>query len=202
MKLAFELGPEYRRAVNQLDAAADAIRQAAADGLLIGGHYAAGTVKADYLSGQALKRRSGQLAANVTAWPDGDLTVAIGVPDGSPVAAYAWLLGDETKTITPKKGKYLTIPIGENLTPTGQAKYSSPRDVPDGFFFRSKSGSLLFGYRAGKTDRARVRPLFVLKPSVTVIGSGALIDGVMDSIDDIGQAIEDELNQIEGFTAS
>ena len=39
---------------------------------------------------------------------------------------------------------FLAIPIGDNVGARGQAKISSPRLVPDGFFIRSKNGNLLF----------------------------------------------------------
>jgi hypothetical protein len=200
MQIQIETGPELRRAIQEIGQAADDLRQAVNDGLLTGGHYAAGTVVSSYMTGQSLKRGTGLLAQNVTAWSDGDMQVAIGVPDGSPVDHYKWILGDDIKTIIPKRAKYLTIPIGDNLSAGGVPKYKSPRDVPDGFFFKSKAGNLLFGHRLGKTSKARIRPLFVLKKSVTVIGSGALPDGVMDSIDDIALAIQDSLDRIGGLS--
>ena len=117
----------------------------------------------------------------------------VGVRESSGVDQYKWLLGDEQKTITPKRGKFLAIPIGEALTPSGvvKAKFASPRLVKDGFFIKSRTGRLLFGYKVGK--RGKFRPLFVLVKSVLVQGSGALYDGVMDKVDDIGRAMEDRI---------
>lgn len=103
------------------------------------------------------------------------------------------LLAD-IKTITPKKAKFLTIPIGENLTPAGAARFSSPRQVPDGFFVRSNN-QLLFGRKNGQ--RGKFRPLFVLVKSVTIEASEALPDGVAASVDDIRGEIEDEIGRIK-----
>jgi len=59
----------------------------------------------------------------------------------------------------PVTAKYLTIPIADNLGARGNPKYDSPREVPDGFFFRSKRGGLFFGRRrktkTGKTGRRK-----------------------------------------------
>jgi len=101
-------------------------------------------------------------------------------------------LSDEEKTITPKKGKFLTIPIGENLTGAGVARFSSPRQVPDGFFVKTK-GRLLFGVKRGK--KGKFRPLFVLVKSVFVQGTGALYDGVQDSLDDITESMQAEIDR-------
>ena len=166
--------------------------QACSEGLKKGIKLAAGKVTSDYLSGQALKRRTGRLAAAVDGWMAGDLDGVIGIRSGSLVSKYAWLLGDEQKTIVPKQAKFLVIPIGEGLTPAGVPRYSSPRQVPGGFFVKTKS-RLLFGYKRGK--RGKFRPLFTLVKSVFVQGSGALYDGVMDSLDDITGQMEAEIEK-------
>lgn len=194
MQISFELGPEFKRTVAELGALGDQMIAAADAGLQAGGKLAAGTVVRDYLSGQALKRRSGLLAKAVDSWSAAPLDVVVGVPDASPAGKYAYLLGDETKHITPRTGKYLAIPIGEGLTPSGVARYSSPRQVPDGFFVRT-GGNLLFGYKNGK--KGKFRALFVLVTSVMVQGTGALYDGVLDSVDDINETIEAEIGKLK-----
>jgi len=194
MMIQLEMGPEFKRTAQ--DMSNISILKAASTGLAKGGHIAAGTVVRDYLSGQSLKRRTGLLAKTVSSWMAGDTEVVIGVPENSPASKYAFLLSDEEKTITPKNAKFLTIPIGEGLTPSGVPRYSSPRDVEGGFFLKSKSGQLLFGYKRGK--KGKFRPLFVLVKSVLVQGTGALYDGVMDSMDDITGSMQDELDKIPG----
>lgn len=194
MQISFELGPEFKRTVSELGDLGDQMLAAADAGLRQGGNIAVGVVRCDYLSGQALKRRSGLLGASVTSWSAGPLDVVVGIPEISPAGKYAYLLGDDTMHITPRTGKYLAIPIGEGLTPSGVAQYSSPRQRPDGFFVRT-GGKLLFGYRNGK--KGKFRALFVLVTSVMVQGTGALYDGVLDSVDDIGKEIETELGKIK-----
>ena len=70
-----------------------------------------------------------------------------------------------------------------------------PNDCP---FVRTKQGRLLFGYKRGK--RGKFRPLFVLVRSVFVQGSGALHDGVFDSVDDITEQMESEIARKTGAT--
>jgi len=163
-------------------------------GLDAGTKAAAGHVSSEYLTGQSLKSRTGFLRKAVTAWMMADDHAVVGVPADTAVEKYKWLLGDETKTIRPKSGRFLAIPIGENLTAAGVARYPSPRDVPNGFFIRT-GGKLLFGHRLGKTERARFRPLFVLVTSVTITGSDALAKGVLDKRDAIADAINTEIDR-------
>ncbi len=188
MKLIMEMGPGYGQTVRRLGRMGQAIIDACAEGLEIGAKIAAGHVVSEHMSGQDLKRRTGNLARAVDGWMEGRTEAVIGVRPHSAVDRYAWLLGDEQRTITPKRSKFLAIPIAEGLTPSGVAKYKSPREVEGGFFIKSKKGQLLFGYSKGK--RGKFRPLFVLVKSVFVQGTGALYDGVMESMDDMGQAIE------------
>jgi hypothetical protein len=195
MNIQLEMGPNFPRVVKELGSMGRAVIEACSEGLKKGVKLAAGNVAADYLSGQALKRRTGRLAAAVDGWMEDDLDGVVGVRSGSMVAKYAWLLGDEQKTIVPKRAKFLAIPIGEGLTPAGVPRFSSPRQVPDGFFVKTK-GRLLFGYKRGK--RGKFRPLFTLVKSVLVQGSGALFDGVMDSLDDIAGEMEAETDRKTG----
>ena len=185
--ILLEMGPT-------IIAAGKDVAAACSEGLKQGAELAAGKVISDYLSGQSLKRRTGNLARAVQSWSITPFEVVIGVKEASAVDSYKWLLGDEQKTIIPKKGKFLTIPIGENLNPTGVAKFSSPRQVTDGFFV-NKGGRLLFGYKKGK--KGKFRALFVLVKSVFVQGSGALYDGVMDSLDQITDCMQKQIDGLD-----
>jgi len=191
--VTLEMGPDFESTVARLGSMGQAVGQACSDGLEKGASLAAGKVASDYLTGQSLKRRSGQLARSVQGWLAAPLDGVVGVRPNSTVDKYKWLLGDEEKTITPKQAKFLTIPVGEGLTSSGVPRYSSPRQVPEGFFVKT-GGRLLFGYKRGK--RGKFRALFTLVKSVFVQGSGALYDGVMDSVDDIGEAMETEIAKI------
>lgn len=190
--LHLEMGPNFKQVIAELGSTGQAVIDACSEGLKKGVKFAAGKVASDYLSGQSLKRRTGQLARAVDGWMISDSEAVVGVRPNSAVEKYKWLLGDEQKTITPKRAKFLTIPIGENLTGAGVARFSSPRQVPDGFFVKTK-GRLLFGYKRGK--RGKFRALFVLVKSVFVQGSGALYDGVTDSLDDITKQMETEIGK-------
>ncbi len=195
MMIVIEKGAGFDAVVADLGAMGQRVLDATSESLALSVELAAAHIQDNYLTGQALKSRTGFLKKAVGGWMEGPLDGVVGVREGSGVDQYKWLLGDEQKTITPKRGKFLAIPIGEALTPSGvvRDKYRSPRLVDDGFFIKSRSGKLLFGYKRGK--RGKFRPLFVMVKSVLVQGSGALYDGVMDKVDDIGQAVEDAIGE-------
>ncbi len=193
MMITLEMGPGFRSTVAQLDKDAEVSIDAISKGLAEGAKVAAGSIIVNYLRGQSLKQRTRALARSVDGWLANPTEAIVGVRENSAVEKYKWLLGDEDMTITPKKAKFLTIPIGENLTAAGATRYDSPRQVPDGFFIRSKNDQLLFGRKNGK--RGKFRPLFVLVKSVFVQGSGALIDGVWDNQDTIAEEIEKSINK-------
>jgi hypothetical protein len=192
MMLLMEVRPPPEQMGAEFGSMGQAIAEACNEGLVTGGKAAAGVVVRDYLSGQSLNRRTGNLARAVDSWPEDFLHVAVGVRDSSAVKDYEWLLGDEEKTIFPKRGRFLAIPIGEALTAAGVPRIFSPREVPEGFFVRT-GGRLLFGRKRG--NRGKFRPLFTLVKSVFVQGSGALYDGVSASIGDITDAMQAEVNK-------
>jgi hypothetical protein len=196
MMIQLEMGPDFPQTVNELGGMDQTIVGACSEGLKKGVEYTASYISENYLHGQYLEKRSGFLAKAVQSWMVGPLEGVVGVRPNSAVEKYKWLLGDEEKTITPKRAKFLTIPIGENLTGAGVARFLSPRQVPDGFFIKTKTGRLLFGIKHGK--RGKFRPLFVLVKSVFVQGTGALQDGVDESLDNIVADIEAEIGKKAG----
>jgi hypothetical protein len=187
MRIQLQMGPNYNRMIASLGIAGKMVVKACSEGLARGVKLASSNVVENYLTGSALKRRTGNLARAVDGWMEDDLDGVVGVRDGSAVGKYAWLLGPDQKTITPKNGKFLTIPIGENLTAAGVPRYTSPRQVEGGFFINT-NGRLLFGYKKGK--KGKFRALFTLVTSVLVQGTDALYDGVDESLDDIAGEIE------------
>jgi hypothetical protein len=190
--VTIELGAGFQEAMKEIGGMGAAISKAASEGLRDAVTVVApGNVITNFLQGQYLKARSGNLRRQVKGWMEGELNGAVGVKSPSPVDAYSWLLTDESKTITPKRGKYLAIPIGENLTPAGLPRFASPRMVPDGFFVRSH-GRLLFGYKVGK--KGKFRPLFTLVTSVEIHGTGGLYDGVLDSTDNMTAAMQSRID--------
>jgi len=192
MMIQLEMGPNFARVVDELGSMGTAVIEACSAGLASGVKLAASNVSKNYLSGQVLRTRTKMLKNAVDGWLAGPLDGVVGVRANSAVDKYKWLLSDESKTIVPKRAKFLCIPIGEGLTGAGVARYISPRQVPDGFFVKT-GGKLLFGYKKGK--RGKFRPLFVLVKSVFVQGSGALYDGVTDSLGDISGAIEEQIDR-------
>ncbi len=67
-------------------------------------------------------------------------------------------------TITPKRAKYLTIPLPAALDSRGVPLKKSARDWQNTFVARSKAGNLIIFQKRG----AGIMPLYVLKTSVTI----------------------------------
>ncbi len=134
MMIQIEKGAGFDLVVADLGAMGQRVLDGTSEGLAVGVEDTAAHIQANYLTGQALKRRSSMLANAVDGWLEGKLDGVVGVREGSGVEDYKWLLGDEQKTIRPKRSKFLAIPIGEALTPSGvvKAKFASPRLVDDG----------------------------------------------------------------------
>lgn len=199
--IQIEMGPEFPAVVASLGAAGQAILAAADKGLADGVKLAAVNVVKNYLSGASekgysLKSRSGNLARAVQGWLAGPLHGVVGTREGSAVEHYKWQLGEDQFTILPKKGKFLAIPLARALTDTGRLKgdYSGGlRSIAGGFFVKSK-GRLLFGIKQGK--RGKFQALFTLVTSVLAQGTGALYDGVNDSLDDITGSMQSEIDKI------
>lgn len=199
MKFVLEMDNSINQTVAFLGTAGEKIANAADAGLGDGVKDTAQHVSQNFITGQYLNVRTGLLRDTLDGWHPARFEGVIGIPPGSAVEKYAWLLGDnpenQPKTIRPKTAKYLAIPIGENLTASGVAKFISPRDVPDGFFVNT-GDQLLFGYRKGKTERAKFRPLFVLKKEVQIYDTGALPDGVEDGLHFITDAMNHRIDKV------
>lgn len=203
MKVMLEIPQATQRTVEAMSVMGDNFGRALDHGLHRAVLHAAAHTARQHLTGQSLRRRTGNLARALTGWRVAKYQAMVGVKDASAVDAYAWLLGDETKTIVPKKGKYLAIPIGQNLTKAGVAKYDSPVFVPGGFFLRTRSGKLLFGVMDGAGNQSRIGsktrktarfvPLFVMKESVTIKGKGALAKGVLEAVPAMTEIIQLDL---------
>ena len=196
MMIELKMGPEYEKTMRELGEMGVNLQKAVNAGLNKGTKLAATRVATEHLTGQDLAARSGNLRRAVDGWMAGDLDGVVGVRESAAVKKYKWILGTDQMTITPKNSKFLAIPIADGLTPSGVARYASPRDVESGFFFKGKSGGLFFGKRRGKTDRSKLLMFFTFKKSVTVTGSGSLAAGVLDSVDDITEAIGNEMENI------
>lgn len=94
----------------------------------------------------------------------GDLRMRVFVGGG--VAPYA-RIQEFGGVVRPKRSKYLTVPLPDNLTAGGVARYKSARDLfgsrpKDTFIARSRAGNLVIGLREGDD----VKWLWLLRKSV------------------------------------
>jgi len=196
MMIQIEMGSGFTETILELQKAGPAVVDACSRGLEKAVVYTASYIVQNYLTGQALKARSGLLRENLQGWMEAPLDGVVGVHPNQGVDQYKWLLGDESKTIFPRKGKFLTIPIGEALTGAGvlKGKYSGGLRSIIGGFFVNTGGKLLFGIKQGK--RGKFRALFVLVKSVFVQGSGALADGVLESQDKMTNILQEEIDKV------
>lgn len=95
-------------------------------------------------------------------------------------------------TITPKRTKFLAIPIGPAKTAAGAARAPGPRDYPDTFVRRSKAGKLMIFRKVGK----RVVPLFVLVKRVVIPKRPWLLPAVKKSVPRITKAISRRIREV------
>jgi len=119
----------------------------------------------------SLARRSGNLARAFNFRVQGNRLPDLGMVLGfGPPAVAGWPGGSERyarthlegRTITPKRGKFLAVPVDQGLTSSGIPRFASLRDVPDIDFvphlFKSGMGYLAIqrqttakgGFRPGK----------------------------------------------------
>lgn len=135
------------------------------------------------LSNQRLRRRSGQLATRTTV-ELGNITSSGGETETLVASVvtrnvpYAFIQ-EHGGTITPKKSKFLAIPLSAARTPAGGSR-GDPRDFKNTFVAKSKQGNLIIFQKNNVGSRSRskraenrsdITPLFVLKRSVTIPAS-------------------------------
>jgi hypothetical protein len=144
-----------------------------------------------YLSGELLQPRTGHLRESATVNPIERTPTKITGPVGvnEPYAAIQNFGG----TIVPKRARALTIPLDAVKTGVGVARYSA-REVFDnpgigGFSSVFIRKGIIFGV----TDNG-IKPLFVLKQSVTIRGVHYMERSLEDLTDEIqariGAAVE------------
>jgi hypothetical protein len=143
------------------------------------------------VTGRVLKVRSGNLRAGIEVDPphrEGDALVG-GVGVTGSATRYATFL-IKGGTITPKKGKYLAIPVGPALTGAGVGRYPSARDVPGLVFIpKTRAGNAILAKVEGKGRNRHIVPYFVLKTSVT-IGAHDYVSAVRERLE---QRVAEEL---------
>jgi hypothetical protein len=96
-------------------------------------------------------------------------------------------------TITPKKAKYLTIPLPPALNANGTPKKKSAREWANTFVARSKKGNLIIFQKNG----TKITPLYVLKKSVYIrprLGMQDALDRNLDYfVDAVVSSMSEEL---------
>ena len=117
------------------------------------------------ISNRILKRRTGHLAKSIQSKVVMDrngvsTVVGSGVKTGNRLP-YADILERGGK-IVPKKVKYLTIPIGINLTPAGVMRKKARQW--EGAFFLKSGANLIMAIREGKG----IKPIFFLTKKVII----------------------------------
>ena len=133
-------------------------------------------LQTERLNGNPLKRRTGNLANQWT-------TVNVATADRSSFSVKSTagldqsgkgysLLQEHGGEVRPKNGKYLWIPIGDNLTAAGVPRMTPTQAIQAGGFISWKRGPIFFGVdqkgRSRKSGGLGIHPLFVLKRSVNV----------------------------------
>lgn len=145
------------------------------------------------ISGPILKVRTGYLRHSMSAkifdgvGIDGiSALIGSGVRYGERVK-YADIL-EEGGIIRPKKAKYLAIPIGEAKTKSGVAR-GRPRDFANTFI---RKGIIFQKY--GKNS---IRPLFLLRKSVTIPAFRYMGQTAEQQINIVEQSVLKAINQVE-----
>jgi len=137
---------------------------------------------------QTLSKRSGKLLQSIVSSVNvrgTTFTTIQGFIGGSHIAR----VQEFGATITPKRAKFLTVPLPAALNENGTPKKQKARDWKNTFVAKSKAGSLIIFQKRG----ASIIPLYVLKTSVTIpprlglrqtleVGIPYFVDRAMDSI--------------------
>jgi hypothetical protein len=167
-------------------------------------------------SGGPVALRSGALRQSIDTAMTDELSGHVGVTQG-PAAKYArMILGPDQTTITPKNANHLWIPVGKNLTASGQTRLTPreafERKIAGGSgsggggkalrIFMSKAGNLVAFMRTGETyqrgerkGQAKGYVAFVLKKSVTIQGTDALAEGVKESVPRIIEILQTKIDE-------
>jgi hypothetical protein len=170
--LAFEVkvdAQELERFVTQFPTAAfECVRDSFRKTLT---HFHAQHVQRRMTGRPGLNRRTGALAESFSVEDSGDSmeNLSVRYVSSSPYVG----IQESGGTITPTRGRYLAIPVsgGAALTASGMKRAFTPLRSSLGarstFVKRSKAGNLMIFER---TAGRGIRPLYVLKESVTIPG--------------------------------
>jgi len=137
---------------------------------------------------QTLSKRSGKLLQSIVSSVNvrgTTFTTIQGFIGGSHIAR----VQEFGATITPKRAKFLTVPLPAALNENGTPKKQKARDWKNTFVAKSKAGNLIIFQKRG----TKIIPLYLLKTSVTIpprlglrrtleVGIPYFVDRAMDSI--------------------
>ena len=145
-----------------------------------------GFIAKKFLSGQVLRRRTGNLARSVEGRyeeVDGLPIIRVGV-FRSPAREYA-KIHEFGGVIKPKKARSLAVPVGSKaVTPAGVPRYASPREYPGELQFipilrGNVVGILVDPKERRKADEGRMKATYLLLRRVKVKPRPYLRPGVM-----------------------
>lgn len=151
-----------------------------------------------------LNRRSGNLARDWVVEADTSSTDAsITIKSQGIANAYAGLQ-ERGGTIKPKSGRFLWIPIGDNVTKNGTAKLTPTQAIAMPHFISWSKGPVFFGKAPGKQTKKQfaqnfgITPLFLLRTSVTVparMGAAKLFQEMIPNLEDrVSSALQEAFN--------
>jgi len=214
-QINISLDPRSEALIKRHGERASVIGQAIEDALRLGLAEIAAHLQTDYMRGGSpmaqrggllpLAVRSGALLGSVRSQIDRPLSGFVGAGAGAAGAYARVILGDGTTTIVPRRAKHLWIPVGQNLTRSGQTRMSpraamelrGPKGGRQLKIFRSRSGNLVAVLMEGKRTKARRgRVMFVLKDSVQVKGTDALAKATDDKRQRVQELIQDAVQGV------
>lgn len=155
---------------------------------------AAGEKAARDRARSTLHVRSGNLRRSIlgtsTAEPGRALSVSLAAGGGDRHVRYA-RIQEKGGTVTPKRGKYLRIPLKAAKTAAGVDRYAGPlrQALPGLFVLRAKSGKLFLVRAKGKGKNRGLEFLYLLVASSTIPGRPYLLP----SMDDVAASLRRNL---------
>lgn len=143
------------------------------------GEHQVRKIRRDLDSGASgVQSRSRQLSSSMTYYFFGPNALGVG---SNKVYAASQQFGPRGGFFeSSRPGGLLAIPIADNLGARNQPRYDSPREVPEGFFYRTNAGKLLYVRKRekgkSKLRGRRGKGLFHAALNTATAGLGAMFD--------------------------